>query len=414
VAGAGAGGVAGAGAGGVAGAGAGGAGAGGAGNAGAGGGGVCGQDPNVDFDKDGWTPAEGDCNDCDPNSNPGAVDIVNFVKGPDGQPTSVPLPDNQQVDEDCSGKARLPTDKEFCDGGLGPDALSPYDAARALGLCNLQIPENPANKKDRKWGVLDARFSDISGPYLQSPIKQSIQAQNLNFGLLPAFGGATTPFEGQRLFALSSGQARAPGQPGFSPQFQDNFDKGYTSAFPQGFPKQGTCGTTGQPHDGVALDLKIRVPTNAKSFSFQFRFFTSEYPQFTCQIYNDVFAVLMDPSPLPPNNPMFPNIAFEKTAGGQLNVIGVNNQSFLTACVQTPQAPGYVNCKGEADLQGTGFEGHAASAWLRSLSPVTPGSIVNLRIAIWDSSDGVFDSTVVMDDFRWRAEEGQVGTVIVP
>jgi hypothetical protein len=368
----------------------------------------------VDSDKDGWTPAEGDCNDCDPNVNPGAVDILNYVKGPDGQPTSIPVPDNQQVDEDCSGKARLPSDNTACDTGLGPDALSPYDAARAMGLCNLQIPENPPNKKDRKWGVLEAKFSDIAGPYLNSPIKQSIQPQNLNFGLLPAFGAATTPFEGQRFFALSSGQARAPGQAGYLAQFQNNFDKGYTSAFPLGFPKNGTCGTTGTPHDGVALDLKIRVPTNAKSFSFQFRFFTSEYPQFTCQVYNDIFAVLMDPSPLPANHPMFPNIAFEKTAGGQLNVIGVNNQSFLTACTQSPQAPGYVNCQGQADLQGTGFEGHAASAWLRSLSPVTPGGIIHLRFAIWDSSDGVFDSTVVVDDFRWRAEEGQVGTVITP
>jgi hypothetical protein len=406
--------VAGAGAGG---AGAGGAGAGGVAGAGAGGAGGstgCGSDPNGDFDKDGWTPAEGDCNDCDPNVNPGAIDIVNFFKNPDGTSTSIPLPDGQQVDEDCSGKARLPTDDTSCDAGLGPDALSPYDAARSMGLCSLLVPENPASKKDRKWGVIAAQFSDIAGPFFKSPIQKSSLPMNLNFGILPAFGKATVPFEGHTFFSLSSGEARAPGQTGYLPDIVQAFAKGYTSDYPTGFPKDGSCGITGTPNDGVALDLKIRVPTNAKSFSFQFRFFTNEYPMFTCQQYNDVFAVLMDPSPLPAGDPMYPDIAFETTASGKRNVIGVNNESFLSACDPDPIAPTYVNCKGSVDLAGTGFEGHAASAWLRSLSPVTPGSIINLRFAIWDSTDGVLDSTVVIDDFRWRAEGGKVGTVVTP
>src|ERR1700679_4344823 len=32
-------------------------------------------DQNADMDGDGWTPAQGDCNDCDPNVNPGAIDV---------------------------------------------------------------------------------------------------------------------------------------------------------------------------------------------------------------------------------------------------------------------------------------------------------------------------------------------------
>src|SRR6185312_6651457 len=34
-------------------------------------GGACGSNPTVDSDGDGWTPAQGDCNDCDPTVNPG-------------------------------------------------------------------------------------------------------------------------------------------------------------------------------------------------------------------------------------------------------------------------------------------------------------------------------------------------------
>jgi hypothetical protein len=34
----------------------------------------------------------------------------------------------------------------------------------------------------------------------------------------------------------------------------------------------------GQPHDGVALSLTLRVPTNARSFSLSENFFGYEYP----------------------------------------------------------------------------------------------------------------------------------------
>ncbi len=425
--GAGAGGEGGAGAGGEGGAGAGGAG-GFAGSAGAGGGPLGCVDPNSDpasdDDGDGFTALDGDCNDCDPNVNPGAVDIVNYVKNPDGQPTTIPVPDAQQVDEDCSGGARLPADDVSCDGALGPDAFSANDAARAMGLCNVNVPENPVDKKDQRWGVISARFSAISGPFLASPPPASAQPMNLNYGILPNFGAATQPFEGARLFALSSGQARAPGQPGFRPDLIREFDKQYQGAFPRPadfgmpgpawFPKNGSCGTTGQPHDGVALDLKIRVPTNAKSFSFQFRFFTYEYPMYVCQVFNDVFAVVMLPSPMASGDPMYPDIAFETKPGGVKNVIGVNNTTFLTECTKGTSGFNYPNCHGEAQLAGSGFEGHAASAWLRNLAPVTPGSVISLRFAIWDSEDGILDSTAVVDDFKWRAEEGQLGTVVTP
>ena len=57
--------------------------------------------PDDDWDHDGWSTAQGDCNDCDPNANPGAYDVIGGLDGGPGQ------------DEDCSGKADdEPTDKE--------------------------------------------------------------------------------------------------------------------------------------------------------------------------------------------------------------------------------------------------------------------------------------------------------------
>ena len=383
---------------------------GGGGDAGAGGSPACGQDPTLDIDGDGWSPNQGDCNDCDANVNPGAYDVVNYEKDASGKPTTTPLPPEQQVDEDCSGSPTQFGEDVSCDAGLGPDAFSVWDTARAIGLCRVQVPLDPPDPHDRTWGVLEAAFSDISGPFLSSPVKVSAKPMNLNYGILPNFGPNTAPFEGTRILGLSSGQARAPGQAGYEQGVDGQFDKQYSSNYPIGFPKNGSCGTTGQPHDGVALDYRIRVPTNARSFSFQFRFFTYEYPVYVCEMYNDVFAVLMSPNPLPNTDPMYPDIAFEQV-GMTRNVIGVNNQSFLTACQKGTTMFPYPNCVGEKDLMGSGFEGHGASAWLRNIAPVGPGTTIDLRFAIWDSADGIFDSSVVIDDFRWRVEEGTLQTI---
>src|SRR3954447_17485868 len=43
-------------------------------------------DPNVDQDLDGYTPAQGDCNDCMASVNPGSVEIA-----------------GNNVDDDCNG-----------------------------------------------------------------------------------------------------------------------------------------------------------------------------------------------------------------------------------------------------------------------------------------------------------------------
>src|SRR5262249_16923416 len=136
--------------------------------------------------------------------------------------------------------------------------------------------------------------------------------------------GRTIRQEGKALLALSSGAARRSDQPGF---MHRNFDKGYTSNSPFGFPKESaSCPgvTTKAPHDATGLEVEIKAPTNALGFSFDFNFFTYEWPQFICTDFNDFFVANLTPIPMGQSDG---NISFDQ----QMNPISVNN-AFLGAC----------------------------------------------------------------------------------
>ncbi|MBS2016654.1 MAG: putative metal-binding motif-containing protein [Deltaproteobacteria bacterium] len=335
-------------------------------------------DPKADFDKDGFTIADGDCNDCDPNVNPGAMD----VKG-------------NGLDEDCSGK---PDDEETeCDGSLPMAASDAMDGARAIGLCKQATD-------DKMWGVVEARWVKPDGSSLPA-------AGNIGYGVLTKLG-INAAQAGATALAISSGAAREPGDPAYKAV---TVDKGFSHGTPPGYPKESpSCGGgagfgfASGAHDGAALQLKIRVPTNAKSFSYQQNFFTNEFPVYICDDYNDFFVTMMEPKPagLPDGN-----IAFDQDG----NPISVNN-SLLQVC--SPQSAGgkSFSCPlGNSTLQGTGFENHAATGWLTTKAPVDTvrGKVITLTWAIWDQGDHALDSTALIDDFQWSAEPAN-GAVTAP
>lgn len=352
---------------------------------------ACNSAAGDDIDMDGF-PNPTDCNDCDPNVNPNAVEVSGG--GGSGGAGGAPY---EPADEDCDGQ--IDEAPDVCDQGLNVADADPLNGARAVELCKMAM--GPSD-----WGVVSAGWVMADG----SPAPAGNANFHLGHGLLSGFGPNVTPRAGQRMLGVSSGTARQPSDPGY--QSVGGFNKNYTGNHPQGFPKESpACPgvTTGTPHDPTALEIQIRVPSNAQGFSFNFNFYTYEWPGYICSQFNDFFVAILSPIP---QGQMDGNISFD----GQGNPISVNN-AFLDVC-NCPNPPCVYGGKsfdcalGTTELQGTGFETGAASSWLKTSAPVEPNQFITIRWGAYDSGDGVLDSTALVDNWEWIAEPGTVvGTV---
>jgi hypothetical protein len=359
-----------------------------------------------DMDGDGWTPNQGDCNDCDKNVNPGAVDVPG---------------DPNMVDNDCSGTYDPPTP---CDTGLALDDVAAGDGAKAIELC--QTTTAAATGKMKTWGVLTSNYVRANGTTF---------APGVQVGLLSNFGPNTHVQAGQTLLALSSGHARITGQPDACTSDSCAENKGVKP--PTGFPQDvpGCEGGT-KINDDVGLEVTIRVPTNATGYKFQFKFNSFEYPDYVCTEFNDQFIALANPAPAgaingnisfdSKNNPVSVNLAFFTTCDP------TNSASYACVCGQEsatcPAQPSPFCPSGSAELQGTGFDIYGggdgacfngnpstyggATAWLETQAPVAGGETLDLRFAIWDTGDQELDSTVLLDNFQWIATPGTTVSVM--
>lgn len=321
-------------------------------------------DPTLDRDGDGFSNAT-DCNDCEPGINPGAFDV----------------PGNG-FDEDCDGEDGLPP----CPSPSVSEGPSVDDALSALELCVRADAD--------RWGIVEARVTRADG--LGDPATPDQTA------IVPRFGENRT-ITGRSMLSIATGGAREPSRLGGERCV--SFDETHT--FPPGFPVESPfCPgiVSGPPNDSVALEVTLRVPTNAVGLTFASSFFTQEYPTFVCSPFNDFYSVLLQ------RDGTWENIAFDSIG----NPLSVNN-GLLQACIPGTHGGRDFECElGIGPLVGTGFDvddcsrlsggregSGAGTGWLRTYSPVRGGETITLRFAVWDSGDGFFDSLVLLDAFEW-------------
>jgi hypothetical protein len=335
-------------------------------------------DPNLDDDGDGFTNAAGDCNDAEPLVNPDAVET----------------PDDN-VDNNCDGQVNEPL--PVCDQNANP--LDPFSFAAAVGLCT---------------GVSNVTLTG-------STVGRAIAG---NFGSNTAT--LNVPIEGTKLVVLSSGSANQnTHDPGT--QYDNNGNRLTCTSSPhplqQNTPPAGGCGDVDPAAvcDFNEIRLDINIPTNAESFSYNFQFYSSEYPTFRCTEFNDTFLALATVRDAAGNVVFDGNISFD--ANG--NEVSINN-GFMQVCFDdNPNVNGGPpnDCTDDptATLGTTGFAadndanndgipnagansiGAGATKTLVTTAPAAPGGTMTLRFVIFDEGDDILDSTVLIDNFRWLA-----------
>jgi hypothetical protein len=280
--------------------------------------------PGVDADGDGFDgPA--DCNDANPDIFPGAAELANAQ------------------DDDCDGMVdeggtimHTPCD---CGGGITSPAV-------AVGMCDGLVTESAS-------GPADARE------------------------ILSSWTMPFSPSEGCTMLMLATGLT-----PGNQPGTYDP-DPGCD------YLGSGGCATIPPTFDGSANDeatvtLVFTVPMGANTLSWDFAFFSVEWPEWVGMGFNDTFEANI-------TSTMFTgNASFDETGAP----ITVDNVLFDTTCASV------MAC--DADLAGTGFDdttdGGGTTSWLQTATPVVEGETITLELRIYDDGDGILDSAVVIDN----------------
>ncbi len=388
-------------------------------------------DNAADEDGDGFTACTGDC--CDSVAagcqspervGPGAIEV-----------------DGNELDDDCDGTVDNAAKVPLCDMGLSSNSGDAMDYARAMDLCETTTMTDP------RWGVISARFAYADGTGAPNPAQRSIR---------PDFG-STAVQRGTSMVVLSTANAAASNHTNPGPSNWQSTEHGTGSGYPQDwyqlngnqlpnapgcpapvpfpFPLPGIF----DANDPIMLELKIRTPANAQSFSLRTNFMSAEFPEYVCTEFNDFFVVLLDSTwNGTPANPTDKNLAFYVNQQNMRYPVGVNLAHGNTGLFQVCQngatgCMGMVNgnintCTSSAGLAGTGMEvaepGAApcqtsprdqvggGTGWLTTTGNVRGGEVITLRIALWDTADGQFDSVALADAFEWSLLPSEPGTVI--
>jgi hypothetical protein len=354
-----------------------------------------------DTDGDGWTKCQGDCCEtvaqCSKPAkvNPGAYEVI-----------------GNGVDDDCDPSTSDTAPPAACSSAAKFSGVTAADVARAIDLCQFTTQNPPLAQK--KWGVVSAQFVLANGATPNAT--QLANMQNYQAAVLANYGtGGIVPKNGPTMAGISSGRMRDQNDPGYvNPNSGTSFGStsqppsaylaAHGGALPAAKGCSGNCPAGSGANDSINVKLAIRVPTNAESFSYQFRFFSAEYWTYQCTAYNDFYLALLTTgaSGIPADK----NISFDSLN----NPVSVNN-GFFDLCVPK----GCNSCPaGTAELNGTGMQlsnTGGGTKWLTTTAPVVPGENMIIEFMVFDVSDGILDSLAILDNFTWKLDPSGVGTV---
>jgi hypothetical protein len=378
--------------------------------------------------------------------NPGAFDV-----------------DGDGVDNDCDGTVDEPeTNCEPSLAGTGGSQTNIVNYLKAIELC--QETTSTSLGAQKTWGVITDAGGDIFAPRLRKA-DGSTGNNDEQASVRPNFGtaGAMQPRAGGWMSVLSTGFSAAQGQtnPAYEgwqpPTMLADSDSGVpadwsnavggTAPAAPGCPVTSDIDTVFHP---IALEFLVRAPTNANSFTVDMNLLSAEYPEWVCDTFNDFVVVLIDePDSTSVNsviaNPADENLAFFTNPNDNQDYpVGVNlaSASLFRHCSDQTMRECSQNFSGgttetnpvtclDNQLTGSGYdivedsnyvtfpsnqtitcytgEVGGGTGWLSLAGNVSPGEIFRIRVALWDSGDDIFDSTVLLDNWAWDTQAATPG-----
>jgi hypothetical protein len=141
----------------------------------------------------------------------------------------------------------------------------------------------------------------------------------------------------------------------------------------------------GDPNDLLYAAFDVTVPGGTYGFEFDVAYFSSEYPEFVGDKFNDMF------------------IGWSTSEAYTGNVTFYDDQPFtVTSLAEAMEQGGYVDQAPE--LAGTGFEGNGSTGWTTVSAPAVPGESFTFAFAIMDMGDSSKATVAVLDHWRWSCK----------
>jgi hypothetical protein len=280
------------------------------------------------------------------------------------------------------------------------------DNAVAVAKLDFKAPELIKNKQT--WQVARA-YGSFVDPNTQEPFwgpREGEKLLMLSSGLLPAPNaeGAVIVADGDVYNNAGVGGEWDSDvmPPPMSPEHGSPDPMGFTNCdgvndCSNTLKKQWDLGSA-NVSDKTWFHFELTAPAIAKGdvadangYTFDFAFFSAEFPEYVDSEFNDIFVVWQ---------------ASEAFTG---NVTFINGQPLTVTALWPIDFQGDCGafnpgCPGGADehLAGTGhIDDGGATSWYKATSGVKPGETFVLAFAIFDMGDAGFDTTALIDNWQW-------------
>ncbi|MBX7083258.1 MAG: choice-of-anchor L domain-containing protein [Nannocystaceae bacterium] len=152
-------------------------------------------------------------------------------------------------------------------------------------------------------------------------------------------------------------------------------------------------------YDYAELRFTVGVPQGNPGFSYDLAMFSTEYPDYYQSGFNDMYVGWLE------SELWTGNVSFDEM-GHPISL----NAGFL----DYKDAPNPFDCPppcAAPELGGTAMEGHAGTKWLTTTAGVLPGEEITLILAVFDLSDPVLDTVVLLDNFQFGCVGGPPVTI---